>query len=163
MTPLPFGVTVYSGCMICSKIQIDSLSNTVVLFIDCESAVRAITRLPPCTGPPALVPELVPLELVPPQAATSVMAPAAIRASAAVVRYVTVTPGGNRRGRSGHPQENKPLFLVKMPAKDGVVNSGGTSGGNALLRCNLIRRALCGAWLRRGGWHRGRRAGAGRP
>src|SRR5437667_379281 len=38
--------------MICSKIQIDSLSNTVVLFIDCESAVRAITRLPPCTGAP---------------------------------------------------------------------------------------------------------------
>ena len=95
MTPLPFGVTVYSGCMICSKIQIDSLSNTVVLFIDCESAVRAITRLPPCTGPPALLPpELDPLELEPPQAATSVMAPAAIRASAAVVRYVTVTPGG---------------------------------------------------------------------
>ena len=101
MTPLPFGVTVYSGCMICSKIQMDSLSNTVVLFIDCESAVRAITRLPPCTGPPALPPELDPLELEPPQAATSVMAPAAIRASAAVVRYVTVTPGGNRRGRSG--------------------------------------------------------------
>src|SRR5207247_2637546 len=92
---------VYSGCMICSKIQIDSLSNTVVLFIDCESAVRAITRLPPCTGPPALPAEPEPLELEPPQAATSVMAPAAIRASAAVVRYVTVTPGGNRRGRSG--------------------------------------------------------------
>jgi len=99
-TALPFGVTVYSGCMICSKIQIDSLSNTVVLFIDCESAVRAITRLPPCTGPPALVPELEPLELVPPQAATSVMAPAAIRASAAVVRYVTVTPGGYGAGQA---------------------------------------------------------------
>src|SRR5215470_4454092 len=97
MTPLPFGVTVYSGCMICSKIQIDSLSNTVVLFIDWESATRAITRLPPCTAPPALLPP----ELDPPEAATSVMAPAATRASAAVVRYVTVTPGGNQRDRSG--------------------------------------------------------------
>src|SRR5216683_5267918 len=115
MTPLPFGVTVYSGCMICSKIQMDSLSNTVVLFIDCESAVRAMTRLPPCTGPPALLPpELGPLELEPPQAATSVMAPAAISASAAVVRYVTVTPGG-LTGQDRHPRGNKPLFLAKMP------------------------------------------------
>src|SRR6516225_10130426 len=94
MNPLPFGVTVYSGCMICSKIQIDSLSNTVVLFIDCESAVRAITRLPPCTGPPAVLPELDPLEPEPPQAATTVRAPTAIRARAAVVRYVTGTPLG---------------------------------------------------------------------
>src|SRR5215467_10277830 len=103
MTPLPFGVTVYIGCMICSKIQIDSLSNTVVLFIDCESAVRAITRLPPCTGPPALPPELDPLELEPPQAATSVMALAATSASAAVVRYVTVTPGGESTGQVRAP------------------------------------------------------------
>src|SRR5215472_14079969 len=87
--------------MICSKIQIDSLSNTVVLFIDCESATRAITRLPPCTAPPALLPpELDPPELEPPQAATSVMAPAAIRASAAVVRYVTGTPGGYGAGQA---------------------------------------------------------------
>src|SRR5262249_37447227 len=104
-----------------------------------------------------------PVELVPPQAATSVIAPAATSASAAVVRYVTVTPGGNRRGRSGHPQENKPLFLAKMPAKDAVVNSGGTSGGDALFRGSLSRRALRGVWLRRGGWPRGRWAGAGWP
>src|SRR5215467_5924488 len=81
--------------MICSKIQIDSLSNTVVLFIDCESAVRAMTRLPPCTGPPALVLELDPLEFEPePQAARTIRAPTAIRARAAVVRYVTGTPLG---------------------------------------------------------------------
>ncbi len=57
---MPFGVTVYSVWKICSKIQIDSLSNTVVLFIDCESAVRAMTRSPPLTGAPlaaAAVPE----------------------------------------------------------------------------------------------------------
>jgi hypothetical protein len=49
---LPFGVTVYSVWKICWKTQIDSLSNTVVLFIDCESAVRAMTRSPPLTGAP---------------------------------------------------------------------------------------------------------------
>src|SRR5690348_18384350 len=102
MTPFPFGVTVYSGCMICSKTQIDSLSNTVVLFIDCESAVRAITRLPPCTAPPAVLPELEPLELEPePQAARTIRAPTAIRARAAVVRYVTGHCPGNRRGWTG--------------------------------------------------------------
>src|SRR5579863_2045235 len=106
MTPLPFGVTVYSGCMICSKIPMDSLSNTVVLFIDCESALRAMTRLPPCTGPPAEPPELDPLELEPPQAATSVMAPTAIRASAAEVRYLTVTPLGIGGGQAPSDRTN---------------------------------------------------------
>ncbi len=33
--------------MICSKTQIDSLSKTVVLSIDCESATRSMTTLPP--------------------------------------------------------------------------------------------------------------------
>jgi hypothetical protein len=49
-----------------------------------------------------------------------------------------------------------------MPAKFPVVNSGGHPGGDGLQRCNLIRRAFCGAWPRRGGRHRGRQAGAGR-
>src|SRR5262249_6360035 len=87
--------------MICSKIQIDSLSNTVVLFIDCESAVRAITRSPPRTAPPPVLPELGDPFEPEPQAARTVSAPTAIRARAAVVRYVTATPLGNRRGRTG--------------------------------------------------------------
>src|SRR5262245_10566988 len=79
--------------MICSKIQMDSLSNTVVLFIDCESAVRAMTRFPPRAGA-APVPEDVDVPDDPPQAARIIRAPAAIRARAAVVRYVTVAPCG---------------------------------------------------------------------
>src|SRR5256885_15801038 len=88
--------------MICSKIQIDSLSNTVVAFIDCESAVRAMTRLPPRTGaPPA---ELPPPE--PPQAARTASPLTAIRATRVrteFVRYVTEAPGGGPGGRGrGH-------------------------------------------------------------
>jgi len=90
---LPFGVTVYSVWKICSKIQIDSLSNTVVLFIDCESAVRAMTRSPPRTAAPlaaAAVPELEPDD--PPQPARAASALTAIRVIAVVVRCFTVTP-----------------------------------------------------------------------
>src|SRR6516225_1893665 len=152
MTPLPFGVTVYSGCMICSKIQIDSLSNTVVLFIDCESAVRAITRLPPCTGPPAVLPELDPLEPEPQAART------AIRARAAVVRYVTATPLGIV-GAGQHLKQDKPLFLANMLGNEPDVNSGGDPGTQPLRRCNLSRRALRRNRLRCGGRHGGRRAG----
>src|SRR5215813_1639470 len=110
--------------MICSKIQIDSLSNTVVLFIDCESAVRAITRLPPCTAPPVVPPELDPLEPEP-HAARTVRAPTAIRARAAVDRYVTVTPLGIV-GAGQALIQDKPLFLAKIPANEPDVNSGGT-------------------------------------
>src|SRR5262245_39095884 len=114
--------------MICSKIQIDSLSNTVVLFIDCESEVRAITRSPPCTAPPAVPPELDPPEFeLEPQAARPVRAPAAIRARAAVVRYVTATPLGIV-GAEQHLKQDKPLFLAKMLANEPYVNSGGDSG-----------------------------------
>src|SRR6266581_233758 len=90
-TPLPFGVTVYSVWKICSKIQIDSLSNTVVLFIDCESAVRATTRSPPRTGAPlAAAGALEPDD--PPQPARAASALTAIRVIAVVVRCFTVTP-----------------------------------------------------------------------
>src|SRR5262252_1216241 len=77
-TPLPFGVTVYSVWKICSKIQIDSLSNTVVLFMDCESAVRAMTRSPPLAGAPlAAAGVLEPDD--PPQPARAASALTAIR------------------------------------------------------------------------------------
>src|SRR5215470_6256838 len=93
-TPLPFGVTVYRVWKICSKIQIDSLSNTVVLFIDCESAVRAMTRLPPRTGAPPDV--LAGLADPPPepQAARTVTAAVAASASAGLMRCVTAAPCG---------------------------------------------------------------------
>src|ERR1700722_17193503 len=56
MTPLPLLVTVYSGWKICSKIQIELLSNTVGLFIACASALLAMTRLPPRTAAPLELP-----------------------------------------------------------------------------------------------------------
>src|SRR6266567_1672369 len=90
VTPLPSGVTVYSGWKICSKTQIDSLSNTVVLFIDCESAVRAMTRSPPRTGAPLGLAEV--LEPDPPQPARTASALTVIRVIAAVVRCFTATP-----------------------------------------------------------------------
>src|SRR6266851_4762372 len=90
-TPLPSGVTVYSGSKICSKIQIDSLSNTVVLFIDCESAVRAMTRSPPRAGAPlAAACVLEPDD--PPQPARGASALTAIKVIAMVVQCFTVTP-----------------------------------------------------------------------
>src|SRR6266571_6537690 len=108
-TPLPFGVTVYSVWKTCSKIQIDSLSNTVVLFIDCESAVRAMTRSPPRAGAPLWPADVV--EPDPPQPARTASALTAIRVIAAVVRCFTATPcnvravpgngSGRKRGASG--------------------------------------------------------------
>ncbi len=90
-TLLPSGVTVYSGCMICSKTQIDSLSNTVVLFIDCESAVRAMTRSPPRVAVPPVPADVDGPEPDDPQPARTARAPTAIKATA-VVRCVTEAP-----------------------------------------------------------------------
>src|SRR5487761_1231700 len=115
MTPLPSDVTVYNGWKICSKTQIDSLSNTVVLFIDCESAVLAMTRSPPCTGAP-----LVPADVLEPdpQPARAASALTVIRTVAAVVRCFTATPCSVRAGRGRQAagrrevpavQRNKPL------------------------------------------------------
>src|SRR6185437_2037973 len=117
------GVTVYRVWKICSKTQIDSLSNTVVLFIDCESAVRAMTRSPPLTGVPAAAdvpepePELEPDE--PPHPVRTASALTAIRVIAVVVRCFTVTPCNVRaaselalawpRGRLKAARKNKPL------------------------------------------------------
>src|SRR5207248_11221153 len=90
------GVTVYRVWKICSKIQVDSLSNTVVAFIDCESAVRAMTRSPPRTGVPAAAdvpePEPEPDPDDPPHPARAASALTAIRVIAVVVRCFTVTP-----------------------------------------------------------------------
>src|SRR6476619_2703198 len=62
--------------MICSNTQIDSLSKTVVLSIDCESATRSITTLPPDCGWPAELllpfPPLPPPESEPPHPAPAI-------------------------------------------------------------------------------------------
>src|ERR1700735_5084430 len=54
MTPLPWFVTVNSGWVICSMIQIELLSKTVDSSSDCASCGLAKTRFPPETGVPAL-------------------------------------------------------------------------------------------------------------
>ncbi len=54
MTPLPLLVTVNSGWVICSMIQIELLSKTVDSSSDCASWGLAKTRFPPVTGVPAL-------------------------------------------------------------------------------------------------------------
>src|SRR5258707_411563 len=113
ITPLPSGVTVYSGWKICSKTQIDSLSNTVVLFIDCESCVRAMTRSPPRTGEPLALPDEAD-----PHPARTARALITARAIVAVVRCFTVAPCSGRADRArwhsgagpyGGARRNKPL------------------------------------------------------
>src|SRR5580693_9782782 len=54
MTLLPLLVTVNSGCVICSMIQIELLSKTVDSSSDSASCGLAKTRFPPSTGLPAL-------------------------------------------------------------------------------------------------------------
>src|ERR1700690_4201439 len=63
MTLLPLLVTVNSGWVICSMIQIELLSKTVDSSSDCASCGLAKTRFPPATGVPALAELLL---LVPP-------------------------------------------------------------------------------------------------
>src|SRR5580692_5128038 len=63
MTPLPLLVTVNSGWVICSMIQIELLSKMFVWLSDSASCGLAKTRFPPATGVPALA---EPLLVVPP-------------------------------------------------------------------------------------------------
>src|SRR5262249_37897268 len=154
--------------MICSKIQMDSLSNTVVLFIDCESAVRAMTRLPPWTGAPP-VPDDVDVPDDPPQAARTMRPPTAIRARTVVVRYVTVAPCGSAAAVSrggGRGTGDKPaqtLFLAQIQARERVGKRAGSRGTVCLALCTPAAPGPAGAWA--GGlWGAPPRgAGAGAP
>src|ERR1700722_4467906 len=96
ITPLPFGVTVKSGWVICSRIQIELLSKTVDSSIDCASCGLANVRLPPCTGPPLLEGEPDGDPLVP-QPAMRARAEPAIRVFMKTMRCLTgssrVCPG----------------------------------------------------------------------
>src|ERR1700733_1191140 len=86
VTLLPLLVTVNSGWVICSMIQIELLSKTVDSSSDCASCGLAKTRFPPVTGVPALAELLlVPLaaddeEPPPPQPASTTRAAPADRA-----------------------------------------------------------------------------------
>src|SRR5512133_3590629 len=100
--------------MICSKTQIDSLSKTVVLSMDCESATRSMTTLPPDCGWPSLLdppfPPLPPL-LEPPQpaAATASAATAARTARVPVVRILMNAPSTVPRAIFGsQPYQGRP-------------------------------------------------------
>src|SRR6202161_4737856 len=86
MTLLPLLVTVNSGWVICSMIQIELLSKTVDSSSDCASCGLAKTRFPPVTGVPALA-ELLLLvappadeEALDPQPASATRAQPTVRA-----------------------------------------------------------------------------------
>src|SRR5580693_3059487 len=87
MTPLPLLVTVNSGWVICSMIQIELLSKTVDSSSDCASCGFAKTRFPPSTGAPALAELLVLVlpadeEALDPQPASATRAQPTVRAVA---------------------------------------------------------------------------------
>src|SRR6476620_5123466 len=100
--------------MICSKTQIDSLSKTVVLSMDCESAKRSMTTLPPYCGLPAALPLLPPLpppELDPPQPAPRITS--AVTAARTVrvpdVRILMCAPSTVQRATFGsQPYQARP-------------------------------------------------------
>src|SRR6476619_7180872 len=99
--------------MICSKTQSASLSNTVVLSIDCESATRSMTTLPPYCGLPSspVPPPLLPPLLEPPQPAAA-MASAVTAARTApipVVRILMNAPSTVPRATFGsQPYQGRP-------------------------------------------------------
>src|SRR6266481_4778848 len=93
MTPLPFAVTVYSGWVICSRIQIELLSKTVDSFIDWASCGFEKMRLPPRTGPlepPEPLDDGAPDE---PHPASTARALPAIRALVRMVLCLTSSSG----------------------------------------------------------------------
>src|ERR1700735_1509278 len=84
MTPLPLLVTVNSGWVICSMIQIELLSKIVDSSSDSASCGFAKTRFPPSTGAPALAELLLVLaadgEALDPQPASATRAQPTVRA-----------------------------------------------------------------------------------
>src|SRR5215469_772405 len=79
MTPLPFLVTVNSGWVICSRIQIELLSKTVDSSIDWASCGLENTRLPPYTGPPPVPDEPLDGDAADPHPASTARVEPAIR------------------------------------------------------------------------------------
>src|SRR5271167_3381199 len=101
MTPLPLLVTVNSGWVICSMIQIELLSKTVDSSSDCASCGLAKTRFPPATGVPALAELLLvvpPAEEEPPdpQPASATRAQTVVRAMIEIGLCLTSSSGEYR-------------------------------------------------------------------
>src|SRR3984957_14621027 len=100
MTPLPVSVTVNSGWVICSMIQIELLSKTVDSSSDSASCGLAKTRFPPATGVPALAELLlVPPadeEALDPQPASATRAQPTVRAIAKTDLCLTSSSGEHR-------------------------------------------------------------------
>src|ERR1700722_8939986 len=104
-TPLPSAVTMNSGWVICSMIQIELLSKTLDSSSDLASCGLAKTRLPPLTGVPAAAVELLVLPPEPPaleedpppdpQAASAKAAHPTLRAMANADRCLTSTSRGS--------------------------------------------------------------------
>src|SRR5215469_4672843 len=98
MTPLPLAVTVYSGWVICSRIQIELLSKTVDSSIDWASCGLLNTRLPPCTGP-LLPPDELPDDDEPdPHPASTARVEPTTRALRRADRCLTCSSRGMRGG-----------------------------------------------------------------
>src|ERR1700761_9102222 len=101
MTLLPLLVTVNSGWVICSMIQIELLSKTVDSSSDCASCGLAKTRFPPVTGVPALA-ELVLVvppadeEAPDPQPASATRAQPTVRATIEIGLCLTSSSGEYR-------------------------------------------------------------------
>src|SRR4249919_2320270 len=116
--------------MICSNTQIDSLSNTVVLSIDCESATRSMTTLPPYCGlPAALLPPPPPLPppLEPPHPAPAITSAvtAARPIRVPVVRILMRAPSTVPRATFGsQPYQGR-------PQEGGIWITWIRNGGNA--------------------------------
>src|SRR5580704_14149498 len=102
MVPFPLDVTVKSGWVICSRIQIELLSKTVDSSIDWASCGLLKTRLPPRTGPVLAVPP--PEPELDPQPASRARAEPKMNALVRAVRCLTscsrgVFPGGGKPPR----------------------------------------------------------------
>src|ERR1700685_2022767 len=101
MTPLPLLVTVNSGWVICSMIQIELLSKIVASSSDSASCGFAKTRFPPSTGAPALA-ELLLLvlpadeEALDPQPASATRAQPTVRAVVKTGLCLTSSSGEHR-------------------------------------------------------------------
>src|SRR6202451_3852119 len=100
MTPLPLLVTVNSGWVICSMIQIELLSKIVDSSSDSASCGFAKTRFPPSTGAPALAELLLVLpadeEALDPQPASATRAQPTVRAMVKTGLCLTSSSGEHR-------------------------------------------------------------------
>src|SRR5579859_450581 len=126
MTPLPLFVTVNSGWVICSMIQIELLSKTVDSSSDCASWGLAKTRFPPVTGVPALA-ELLGAppadeEALDPQPASAMRAQPTVRAMVRTGLCLTSSSGEHRS--DGFVAKRKGVRVAKGRRREKTRESG---------------------------------------